>query len=259
MIKMAVASVEQLIQDLLDYFQNNPNATVEQFASQEGCSVDDVYEAYNTAARQVASQGGGQVAVQEIPHGASAAQAQSIIQENITQITNIDNSRTANVFGDNANIDQGDNTATDGGVVIDDSTLDDSNVNTGDRAVTGDNNQAVTGDVTAGDQGQNAINFGDDAKIAQQNRGDVTNTSTGDNTGGAGGTATTGAGGDATGGAATSGPATISPSPGNAIDVPIAAMAATVAPTAPPIPAPTPAPLAALVPSSVCGVPSARK
>ena len=51
--------------------------------------------------------------------------------------------------------------------------------------------------------------------------------------------------------AAASGPAITRPSPGNAIVVPTAAMAAAIAPRLPPIAPPIPAPSAAFEPSSV--------
>jgi hypothetical protein len=178
-------SLQQLIEDLIEALRGGQpiQQAVQTVADENNCSVEDVYEAYNGVARQYASQG-----VQTIPHNAPPEVANQIIQQNITQITNIDNSRTANVFGDNNDVELGDNIATGGGVVIDESTVD-GDVVTGDRNVTGDDNQANTGD------------FGDNAKIGQQDRGDVTQTSTG----GEGGTATGGAGGAATGGDATGG------------------------------------------------------
>ena len=223
---MAVSSVESLIEDLLEFLRKNPDGDVADFAADHGCTVEDVAEGWSNYFNSVEfnrgnvnnidspsgytpsahPSGGGEAADKEW----ITREVQNFYEYNTTNnIHNEDNSFNQNIqaLGDvdldqDLDIDNSDNTVGDKGILIRDSDVDESNLNTGDRAVQ-DSEDVNTGDVTTtasgGGQANSGLNFGD-GNLQQANQANKVEVDTGDATGGAGGAATGGAA-DAGGGA----------------------------------------------------------
>jgi hypothetical protein len=258
MIPMAVetTNIADLLEALRAWLLNNPEGDLQDFAAQHDCTVEDLTDAWTTYFSQAADfsrnydlnttqagyQGGAQSATQAAaaytpappPHGGSPAEYKQYLTQEIynyqeyTTVNNItDNSFNQQIFagGDvnqNIDLDHSVNTVGEDGVLIRDSELDDTLINTGDRAVQqqGDGNQANTGDVTqnvsdggaasvfgdsttvgsgndfgAGSQGAVNAALGDGNKQANQQQDNDTNINVGDTTGGTGGAGTGGDGG----------------------------------------------------------------
>ena len=202
------AALAALLDDLLAWMKANPNGDLEDFAEEHDCSIEDISDSWNTYFSGDFSRKydiDNDYHPSNPPHGDPEALKSYIVKEvntyqEFTTINNIeDNSFNQQIFakGDvnqDIDIDNSDNIADDGGVVIRDSELDDSNVVTGDRNVVDSEGNIITGDVSTeveGDgQAATNINFGEgDIKNAQvdvDNSGDNT---TGSADGGAGGKA----------------------------------------------------------------------
>ncbi|MGH3615627.1 MAG: hypothetical protein ACRDRK_24125, partial [Pseudonocardia sp.] len=219
-------SLASLLDALKAWLQANPNGDLSEFAAEHGCTVEDVSDAWNTYFTADFSrdydlnttQGGSQGAVHYSPapppHSASPAEYKQYLTQEInnyqqfTTINNIeDNSFNQQIIGSNVNqdidIDNSDNVVGEDGVLIRDSNLDDTNVNTGDRAVQ-DSEEVLTGDVTtqAGDgaQAQTGIEFGEGDLQQNQQDQDVEINKTGDNDASGGSADGTGGAGTGTGG-----------------------------------------------------------
>lgn len=239
-------SLGALLEALRSWLLANPDGDVEDFAAEHGCSVEDLAEGWNTYFTQAdfsrnynldTAQSGAQSAPayapsEPPPYGGTPAEYQQYLTQEVynyqqfTTVNNIeDNSINQNIVDSEVNQNFGDDS-----VIIDDSVLTDSPVNTGDVTdggvlQQGDDNQANTGDVTASDgsaasvfgdannigsgndnfgDGQQAVNAaqGDGNKQANQQQDNDTDVTIGDTTGGTGGDGTGGAGG--AGGAGTS-------------------------------------------------------
>lgn len=245
-------SIATLLEALRAWLLNNPDGDVADFAAAHDCTVEDLSDAWNTYFTQAAdfsrnydidtTQSGAQsgspvYSPAPPPHGSSPAEYQQYLTQEVynyqefVTINNIeDNSFNQQILaGGDVNqaidIDNSENTVGEDGVLIRDSELDDTLVNTGDEAVQqqGDDNQANTGDVTASDgsaasvfgdannigsgndnfgDGQQAVNAaqGDDNQQANQQQDNETTVKVGDTTGGTGGAGTGGDGGDGFGG-----------------------------------------------------------
>lgn len=209
-------ALADLLDDLMAWLKANPGKDLEDFADEKNCSVEDISDAWNTYFSadfsrdyKIDNDYDGGYHPSPPPHGDPQALKSYIVQEvntyqEFTTINNIeDNSFNQQIIagGDvnqDIDIDNSDNIADDGGVLIRDSDLDDTNVVTGDRNVV-DSEDAITGDVTTQveDGGQAATNIGfgsGDVNNTQQNA-DVDVTNIGDNTSGNTGSAD-GEGGD---------------------------------------------------------------
>ncbi|MGQ0576319.1 MAG: hypothetical protein ACT4RN_19250 [Pseudonocardia sp.] len=208
------AALANLLDDLMAWLKANPNGDLEDFAAEHDCSIEDVSDSWNTYFSADFSRKydiDTEYNPGPPPHGDPEALKSYIVKEvntyqEFTTINNIeDNSFNQQIIagGDvnqNIDIDNSDNIADDGGVVIRDSELDDTNVVTGDRNVVDSDGNNITGDVTttAGEGGQAATNigFGDGDINNNQQSAEVNVTNTGDNTGGSA-DGTGGAGGNA--------------------------------------------------------------
>lgn len=211
-------SIESLIRDLLAFLEANPGSDIEDFAHDQGCSVADISEGWHNHFNEVESNRSYNIESNQgspasyhpaqPPRGDDDDDHKHYLNQEINNyheyVTNNhieDNSfnQTNFVGGDlsqEIDIDNSDNTADDGGVLIRDSEVDDSNINTGDRAVV-DSERANTGDVKTsaddGGQAQTGLHFGD-GDLKQANQANEVNATSGDATGGKGGDGT---GGDA--------------------------------------------------------------
>lgn len=216
---MATTSLESLIQELLEWLREHPEGDLENFAALQGCSVDDLAEGWHNHFNEVEQNrnysidnGPAGYHPSHPPHGDDDAkhyltkeisnyyEYHNHIEDNSTNVAN------NIVAGDDVHLDQdfdidnSDNTATDGGVVVRDSEIDDSNIVTGDRNAV-DSEDVNTGDVTTNvDDGQAAVglNFGEGNQQQANQANEVTAT---------GGAGTGGSGGAATGGEAETGEA----------------------------------------------------
>lgn len=197
-----------LLDDLLAYLKNNPDADLEDFAESHGCSVDDISDSWNTYFSADFSRKydiDTDYHPSHPPHGGDEKALKEYIVKEVnsyqhyTTVNNItDNSFNQQIIagGDvnqDIDIDNSTNVADDGGVLIRDSDVDDSNIVTGDRNVVDSDGNAVTGDVsTSADDGSQAatnFNFGDGDVDNRLQNADVDVTNNGDNfaDGGAGG------------------------------------------------------------------------
>ncbi|HVL84999.1 MAG TPA: hypothetical protein VM367_12035, partial [Pseudonocardia sp.] len=217
---MATTSIESLIQELLAWLEDNPEGDLQDFAELQGCTVGDIAEGWHNHFNEIEANrnysidnGPASYHPSHPPHGDDEDAKHYLVREvsNYYEYNSHieDNSTNVNqniIAGGDVDIDQdfdidnSDNVASDGGVVVRDSDVDDSNLVTGDRNAV-DSTGVNTGDVTTDvDDGQAAVglNFGSgDVQQANQS-GDVTVT---------GGAGAGGAGGAGTGGAGTSGDA----------------------------------------------------
>jgi len=218
-------SLASLLDALRAWLQANPDADLEDFAAAHHCTVEDVSDAWNTYFTADFSrdydlnttQGAVHYSPAPPPHNASPAEYKQYLTEEInnyqqfTTINNIeDNSFNQQIIGSNVNqdidLDNSDNIVGEDGVLIRDSNIDDTNINTGDRAVQ-DSEDVLTGNVTTqvddGAQAQTGINFGAGDLQQNQQDQDVEINKVGDNTasgGSADGTGGAGTGGGGTGG-----------------------------------------------------------
>ena len=205
-------SLAELLEALREWLLANPNGDLQDFAAEHDTTPQELAEGWNTyfaqadfsrnydldtTTSQSGAQGATQAAAQAAPvytpsspppYNASPEEyAQYLTQEvnnfqEFTTINNItnnieDNSFNQQIIGSNVDqdidIDNSENTAEDGGVIIDDSELDDVNLNTGDVGEEGvlqqgDGNVANTGDVTASDGSAGSV-FGDATTIGSGN------------------------------------------------------------------------------------------
>jgi hypothetical protein len=200
-------SLAELLEALRQWLLANPNGDLQDFAAEHDTTPQELAEGWNTyfaqadfsrnydldtTTSQSGAQGATQAAAQAAPvytpsspppYNASPDEyAQYLTQEvnnfqEFTTINNITNNIEDNSFnqqiiagGDvdqDIDIDNSENTADDGGVIIDDSELDDVDLNTGDVGAggvlqQGDDNQAATGDENVLQDGDgNVGNTGD--------------------------------------------------------------------------------------------------
>lgn len=201
-------ALAQLLDELMAFLKNNPDADLEDFAESHGCSIDDISDSWNTYFSADFSRKydiDNDYHPSHPPHGGGdKALKEYIVKEvntyqHYTTVNNItDNSFNQQIIagGDvnqDIDIDNSTNVADDGGVLIRDSDVDDSNIVTGDRNVVDSDGNNVTGDVhtEAGDGGQAAtnFNFGDGDVDNRLQNADVDIDNRGDNfaDGGAGG------------------------------------------------------------------------
>lgn len=193
-----------LLDDLMKWLQAHPNADIQDFADEHNCSVEDISDSWNTYFSadfsrdyKIDTDYDNDYHPAPPPHGDPQALKEYIVQEvktyqSFTTINNIeDNSFNQQIIADDVHqdidIDNSDNIADNGGVVVRDSELNDSNVNTGDRAVVdSDNSNVLTGDVSSsaddGSQAVNNINFGGgNTNQTSQDNSETTTTTTTDN------------------------------------------------------------------------------
>src|SRR5690606_38881812 len=236
----SVTNIADLLEALRQWLLANPNGDLQDFAAEHDTTPQELAETwnnffahadfsrnYNLDTAQAGAQGATQAATQAAAHSAPAyvpsspppyhASPEEYVQylkqevhnyQQFTTINNIeDNSINTQILaGGDVDLDIDQNRAEDGGVVIDDSELDDVNLNTGDvgpggvlqqgetnQSATwdenvlqaGDNNVGNTGDITASDGssvavGGNASSIGsgiDNFGSGQQ----ATNVAVGDN------------------------------------------------------------------------------
>jgi hypothetical protein len=215
-------ALADLLDDLLAYLKANPDADLEDFADSHGCSVDDISDSWNTYFSADFSRKydiDTDYHPSQPPHGDPQAIKEYIVNEvnnyqEFTTVNNIeDNSFNQQIIagGDvnqDIDIDNSDNIADDGGVLVRDSELDDTNITTGDRNVVDSDGNNVTGDVSTevnGDgQAATNFNFGDGDVDNRQQNADIDVSTSGDNTstGGDGGDADTDGGDGGAGGKA---------------------------------------------------------
>jgi hypothetical protein len=204
-------SLAELLEALREWLLANPNGDLQDFAAEHDTTPQELAEGWNTYFAQAdfsrnydldttTSQSGAQGATQAAqaapaytpseppPYGSSNEEyAQYLTQEvnnfqEFTTVNNItnnieDNSFNQQIIGSDVDqeidIDNSDNTVGDEGVLIRDSELDDTNVNTGDVGdegvlQQGDENVANTGDVSASDGGAASV-FGDASTVGSGN------------------------------------------------------------------------------------------
>jgi hypothetical protein len=196
----SVTNVADLLEALRQWLLANPNGDLQDFAEEHDTTPQELAEGwnnyfaqadfsrnYNLDTAQSGSQGATQAAAQAAPaytpsepppYDASPEEyVQYLTQEvnnyqEFTTINNIEDKSINQIIdtggGDfNQEIDNSEQTATEGGVIIDDSTLDDVDVNTGDVGPggvlqQGDDNQAATGNENVLQDGDNNVgNTGD--------------------------------------------------------------------------------------------------
>lgn len=250
-------SLAKLLEALRTWLTGNPQGDLQEFADQQGCTVEDLTDAWYTYFSQygdfsrnynldttqagvqsgVASSGPSPVySPAPPPKGATPAQYREYLLQEVHNyqqfitVNNIEdnsfNQQILNVGGtinQDIDIDNSDNVTGDDGVIIRDSNLTDTKINTGDIGQggvlqQGDGDVANTGDVSASDGSassvfgsassvgsgndfgagaQGAVNAaqGDGNKQANQQQHNDTDITVGNTTGGAGGAGTGGAGG----------------------------------------------------------------
>lgn len=173
-------ALASLLDDLVKWLRDHPGEDLQDFADEHNCSIDDISDSWNTYfsadfSRNYKIDNDNDYHPQHPPHGDPHALKSYIVREvntyqQYTTVNNIeDNSFNQQIIADDVHqdidIDNSDNIADHGGVVVRDSDLDDSNINTGDRAVVdSDHSNVLTGDVSSSaDDGSTAasnINFG---------------------------------------------------------------------------------------------------
>ena len=206
-------SLAELLEALREWLLANPNGDLQDFAAEHDTTPQELAEGWNTyfaqadfsrnydldtTTSQSGAQGATQAAAQAAPvytpsspppYNASPEEYEQYLTQEVnnfqefTTINNITNNIEDNSFnqqiiagGDvdqDIDIDNSENTAEDGGVIIDDSELDGVNLNTGDVGEEGvlqqgDGNVANTGDVNASDGSAGSV-FGDATTIGSGN------------------------------------------------------------------------------------------
>jgi len=175
-------ALADMLDDLLDWLRANPGKDLSDFADAHHCSVEDIADSWNTYFSpdftrhyKIDTDYDNHYHPAPPPHGDVKALKSYIVQEvntyqQYTTVNNIeDNSFNQQIIADDVHqdidIDNSDNVADHGGVVVRDSDVDDSNVVTGDHAAVGnENSNVLTGDVSSsaddGAQSATNINFG---------------------------------------------------------------------------------------------------
>jgi hypothetical protein len=206
-----ITNVAELLEALRAWLLTHPDGDLQDFADEYDVTLPELSEGwttyfaqadfsrnYNLDTAQSGTQGASQAAAQSAAQAAPAytpsepppyGSSPEVYKEYLTQeVNNFQEFTTINNIEDNSfnqqiiaggdvdqdiDIDNSENTADDGGVIIDDSELDDTNVNTGDVGdegvlQQGEDNVANTGDVTASDGGAGSV-FGDATTVGSGN------------------------------------------------------------------------------------------
>ncbi len=203
----AITNVPELLEALRTWLLANPNGDVQDFAAEHDTTPQELSEGWNTYFAQAdfsrnynldtaqsGSQGATQAAAQAAPAYTPSepppydASPEEYVQYLTQEVNNYQEFTTINNIEDNSinqqitaggdvnqdfDIDNSENTVGEDGVLIRDSELDDTNVNTGDVddggvLQQGDENQANTGDVTATDGSAGSV-FGDATSVGSGN------------------------------------------------------------------------------------------